>query len=47
DLERGNRLELAWLSGAVVDLGAKVGVATPMNRAVRDILVLHADGKRP
>jgi len=45
DLERGNRLEVNWLSGSVVDLGQSVGVATPLNRAVRDILTLHADGK--
>lgn len=45
DLARGNRLELEWLSGGVVDLGAEKGVATPMNRAVRDILLLHAKGK--
>jgi 2-dehydropantoate 2-reductase len=45
DLQSGKPLELRWLSGGVVDLGAKVGVATPLNRAVRDVLVLHADGK--
>jgi 2-dehydropantoate 2-reductase len=45
DLERGNRLEVNWLSGSVVDIGKSVGVATPLNRAVRDILTLHADGK--
>lgn len=44
DLQHGRRLEVSWLSGSVVDLGAQVGVPTPMNRAVRDILVLHADG---
>lgn len=44
DLKAGKPLELRWLSGAVVDLGAQVGVPTPMNRAVRDILILHADG---
>lgn len=44
DLERGNRLELQWLSGAVVELGATTGVPTPLNRAVRDILVLHVAG---
>ena len=38
DLNAGKPLELRWLSGGVVDLGAKVGVPTPMNRAVRDIL---------
>ena len=45
DLEHGNRLELPWLSGGVVELGAKVNVPTPLHRAVRDILVLYADGK--
>ena len=45
DLERGNRLEVDWLSGGVVELGNSVGVATPLNRAVRDILALHANGK--
>lgn len=45
DLERGNRLEVEWLSGGVVKLGEKAGVATPCNRAVRDILALHAQGK--
>jgi 2-dehydropantoate 2-reductase len=45
DLERGNRLEVDWLSGAVVELGETVGIPAPLNRAVRDILALHADGK--
>ncbi|HTQ73784.1 MAG TPA: 2-dehydropantoate 2-reductase [Burkholderiales bacterium] len=44
DLARGNRLELEWLSGGVVRLGAKVGVPTPANRAVWDVLALYADG---
>ncbi|MBI2316916.1 MAG: 2-dehydropantoate 2-reductase [Betaproteobacteria bacterium] len=42
DLDRGNRLEVQWLSGGVVQLGAAVGVPTPANRAVCDILALHA-----
>lgn len=46
DLERGNPLEVQWLSGSVVDLGAKVGVPTPIHRAVRDILILHAQGRK-
>ena len=45
DLQGGKPLEVRWLSGGVVDLGAQVGVPTPMNRAVRDILALHADGR--
>lgn len=44
DLARGNRLEVPWLSGAVVELGRKVGVATPLNRAICDILALYANG---
>jgi 2-dehydropantoate 2-reductase len=44
DLQQGKPLELRWLSGGVVDLAAALGVATPVNRAVRDILLLHADG---
>jgi 2-dehydropantoate 2-reductase len=46
DLERGNPLEVAWLSGGVVQLGQKVGVPTPANRAVWDILALHAQGRK-
>ena len=45
DLERGNRLEVEWLSGGVVQLGTAVGVPTPVNRAVWDVLALHAAGK--
>jgi 2-dehydropantoate 2-reductase len=44
DLARGNRLELPWFSGAVVALGKQVGVPTPLNRAVADILALYVDG---
>lgn len=46
DLERGNRLEVEWLSGGVVTLGEKVGVPTPANRAVWGVLALHAQGRR-
>jgi len=45
DLERGNRLEVAWLSGGVVALGRAAAVPTPVNRAVFDILALHAQGR--
>jgi 2-dehydropantoate 2-reductase len=45
DLQNGKPLELPWLAGGVVDLGAKVGVPTPCCRAVRDILALYVDGK--
>jgi 2-dehydropantoate 2-reductase len=46
DLERGNRLEVRWLSGGVVELGEAVGIPTPLNRAIADILALHAAGVR-
>lgn len=46
DLDRGNRLEVGWLSGGVVDLGKAAGIATPLNRAIADILAPHADGRR-
>ncbi|RBP15581.1 ketopantoate reductase [Roseiarcus fermentans] len=46
DMERGNRLETPWLSGGVVRLGAAVGAATPLNRAIADILALSSEGRR-
>jgi 2-dehydropantoate 2-reductase len=42
DLERGARLELPWLNGAVVELGKRAGVPTPVNRVLTGILALHA-----
>lgn len=45
DLERGNPLEVRWLSGGVVELGAVRGIPTPLNRAIADILALHMAGK--
>ena len=44
DLERGNPLEVRWLAGGVVELGQARGVPTPCNRAIADILALHASG---
>jgi 2-dehydropantoate 2-reductase len=44
DLEQGNRLEVPWLSGDVVGRGAGLGVATPCNRAIFDILSIHSEG---
>ena len=45
DLERGNRLELPWLTGAVARLGRELGVPTPVNDTVYAILKLHAEGR--
>jgi 2-dehydropantoate 2-reductase len=44
DLERGRCLEVRWLSGGVVELGRCKDVPTPLNRAIADILALHAGG---
>ena len=44
DLERGNRLEVGWLSGAVARLGKEAGVPTPANRAVYAALKAYAGG---
>jgi len=44
DLKAGKRLEVAWLSGGVAQLGERTGVPTPMNRAVWDVLTLHEAG---
>ncbi|QRP47788.1 ketopantoate reductase family protein [Amycolatopsis sp. FDAARGOS 1241] len=45
DLERGNRLEVTWLSGDVVERGKALGVPTPCNRAITDLLAVHAEGR--
>ena len=34
DLERGGRIELNWLSGALVRLGRDHGIATPVHAAL-------------
>ena len=44
DLMRGSRLELPWLSGGVVALGERLGVPTPRNRTVADILAPYELG---
>ena len=44
DLERGNRLELDWLSGAVARLGEEAGVATPIHHFIASALKPHAKG---
>jgi 2-dehydropantoate 2-reductase len=44
DLERGNRIELPWLTGAVVKLGERLGVEVPVSRLVYDALAPFAAG---
>jgi 2-dehydropantoate 2-reductase len=44
DLEAGRRLELPWLSGAVVRLGREAGVATPLHAMICRVLAMHVNG---
>jgi 2-dehydropantoate 2-reductase len=44
DLERGRRLELPWLSGAVVRIGGELGVDTPTHRFIAAVLKPHVNG---
>jgi len=47
DLERGNRLELDWLTGTVVKLGRDLNVPTPASESVYAVLKLHRMGGAP
>jgi 2-dehydropantoate 2-reductase len=44
DLERGKRLELPWLSGAVARIGREVGVPTPIHQFIATVLKPHVNG---
>jgi 2-dehydropantoate 2-reductase len=44
DLVRGNRLELPWLAGKVVQLGRRHKISTPVNEFVQAALKLYANG---
>jgi 2-dehydropantoate 2-reductase len=44
DLLRGNRLELPWLAGKVVELGRRHAIATPANRFIYAALKPYANG---
>ena len=45
DLERGRRIELPWLSGAIVRLGREAGVETPTHRFINAVLRPHVNGR--
>lgn len=45
DRAAGKPLELNWLSGAVVRIGARHGVPTPMHRFITQALALEAAGR--
>ena len=44
DLERGNRLEVPWLSGKVVELGRQFGIPTPTHAMMHAMLKPYAMG---
>lgn len=44
DLERGRRLELPWLSGAMVRLGREVSVPTPVHQFIATVLRPFVNG---
>jgi 2-dehydropantoate 2-reductase len=44
DLERGRRLELPWLSGAVARIGREVGVPTPTHQFITAVLKPFVNG---
>jgi 2-dehydropantoate 2-reductase len=46
DIERGRRLELPWLSGAVVRIGNEVGVPTPIHQFITTILTPFVNGQK-
>jgi 2-dehydropantoate 2-reductase len=45
DLERHRRLELPWLSGAVVRMGQTLDVETPIHRFIATVLRPHVNGR--
>lgn len=45
DLERGNRLETPWITGAVVRLSEAAGLACPVNRTLLAVLTPHLAGR--
>ncbi len=44
DLDRGNRLELPWLSGKVAELGRQLGIATPTHSMIYAMLKPYVMG---
>jgi 2-dehydropantoate 2-reductase len=48
DLQKGRRTEIAYLNGAVVELGARHGIDCPVNRALAEIIrALEEQGPEP
>jgi 2-dehydropantoate 2-reductase len=47
DLERGRRLELPWLSGAIARMGRETGVPTPTHAFINAVLLPFVQGAPP
>src|SRR5262249_61070215 len=45
DFERGRTTEIDFINGYVADVGSKVGVATPVNAAIVDIVHAISRGR--
>ena len=45
DLEQGRRLELPWLSGAIVRMGREIDVPTPTHAFINAVLLPHQNGR--
>jgi 2-dehydropantoate 2-reductase len=45
DLERGRRIELPWLSGAVARIGREAGVPTPIHTFIAAVLKPYINGR--
>jgi 2-dehydropantoate 2-reductase len=45
DFERGRQTEIDFINGYVVQLGKRLGVATPINAAITDMVHLIEQGK--
>jgi 2-dehydropantoate 2-reductase len=45
DLEHRRRLELPWLSGAVVRMGKALDIDTPVHRFITTVLMPHVNGR--
>ena len=45
DMERGNPMELPWLSGLVVSMGQALNVPTPVHGFIATVLKFHQDGR--
>jgi 2-dehydropantoate 2-reductase len=46
DLDRGNRLEVPWLSGKVAELGRQLGIPTPTHSMIYAMLKPYVMGAK-